>query len=479
MFRFPMLCCALFLSLAVALAQEDARLPIPAKDAAAAAEKSIKEIYRTSYVKTKAADRSVLATTLFDNAAQSKDEPATQYVFLREARDVAAKAGDFPLYLAAAKKLAGAFRISETDAVAGSIDALAVGMASGASTENGHALVELVDDAIRGGDFASAQKILKGADAISRKSVIPSLTAAVTLRSKSLPALRKDFDKLPEANKTLETDPADKKANLMLGRFLCFVKNDWDAGLARLVLGSEGPLRVAVDKDVAAGSGGVPERIDAGDQWKKLAGAADPLQKKNLESRALFWYLQAVDDATGLNKVRVEKHIQELASADNKWVLLSHQMNDPKSWKTTGTWTLDGKTATGEEQASRELLLKLPNDCVIEFDLVIDRGDRTRIFLHHGGPEIWLGCEGDGNTLTFYVDGAIDKGGPEYRYKRGEVTKVKLEFKKDKMQAFLGDAPPITARRASQGVGILLSVGDGFSQGKSSYSHFRISADGR
>ena len=180
--------------------------------------------------------------------------------------------------------------------------------------------------------------------------------------------MKKEFEKLPEANKTLETDPADKKANLLVGRFLCFVKNDWDGGLARLLLGAEGPLRIAVDKDVAAASGGAAERIDAGDQWKKLAANADPFQKKSFEGRALEWYLKAVDEATGLNKVRVDKHIQELSTADNKWRILSHQLNEPKSWRTTGKWTLDGKTATGEAQAVRELLRRiLPTDCVIQF----------------------------------------------------------------------------------------------------------------
>ena len=56
---------------------------------------------------------------------------------------------------------------------------------------------------------------------------------------------------------------------------------------------------------------------------------------------------------------------------------------------------------------------------------------------------------------------------------------MKLEFKKDRVAATINDAPTVTARRNSPGVDLRIRVGDGFSGGKSSYSNFRISADGR
>ena len=175
MFRFPMLCCGSLpqSSRSPSRPREDSPQPIPAKDAAAASEKSIKDIYKASYLKTKSADRSVLAKTLLDNADDSKGEPATQYVFLREARDVAGKAGDLPLYQAAAKKLAAAFRISTSEAFAGGVDFLAVGLAGSATADNGQTLVDMVDEAVGVGEFAAALKILKGPTR-SRASRSPS-----------------------------------------------------------------------------------------------------------------------------------------------------------------------------------------------------------------------------------------------------------------------------------------------------------------
>jgi len=227
MFRYPTLGTFFLASVAFVAAQtNDVRHEIPAKESVAKAEKLVKEIFKADYLKTKPADRAAFAKSLFDRADESKDDEVARYVFLREARDVAGKGGDLPLYLTAAKKLAATFKISEADAIAGGSDFLSAGMASTATPDSAQSLIDLVDDSVRNGDFATALKILRVAETVAKKATAPTLTAAVQSRSKSLPALKKEFDKVPEAYKTLETDPADKKANLLVGRFLCYVKND-------------------------------------------------------------------------------------------------------------------------------------------------------------------------------------------------------------------------------------------------------------
>ena len=51
--------------------------------------------------------------------------------------------------------------------------------------------------------------------------------------------------------KTLESTPTDAAANVLIGRFLCFVKGDWESGLARLALGGDESLRATAEKDAA------------------------------------------------------------------------------------------------------------------------------------------------------------------------------------------------------------------------------------
>ena len=146
------------------------------------------------------------------------------------------------------------FRVSMREACGNDTPATALtGLA--VSREQVQALVELVDLAIDDADFAWAVACAAGVETIARKSQLPELAAAAQLRTKSLPALRKDFADLEAARRTLETKPADSMANRIVGRFDCFVRQRWDEGIARLLLGDDPALRDAVKKEVEAASG--------------------------------------------------------------------------------------------------------------------------------------------------------------------------------------------------------------------------------
>ena len=76
------------------------RLPIPDAAAQASAEKTIRQIFKDGYAKTKPADQAELGSALFDLAEKTKDDPTSRYVLLRQAIDMAARGGN----LAAATK---------------------------------------------------------------------------------------------------------------------------------------------------------------------------------------------------------------------------------------------------------------------------------------------------------------------------------------------------------------------------------------
>jgi hypothetical protein len=459
---------------------EDPRLPLPAKEEIAKTEKVVKELFRVDYAKTKATDRSAFAKTLLENGEKS-DEEAGQYVFFREARDVAARAGDVSVYFAAAKELVRTFRISDEDACAGGIDLLAASLAlNGASAENASLIIEKVDAAVRAGNFAAAQKLVNAADVVSRRAAAPAVVVAAASRVKGLPALRLEFDKLPDAEKKLENSPQDKKANLLVGRFQCFVKNDWETGLGRLLLGADGTLRATVDKDLAAKSGSAFDRVQAGDQWHKFAASTDPFQKFGLEARAVGWYIEAVPELTGLEKMRVEKLIADLGPPAVDFADLTRQMNDPKSWRAAGKWTYDGKTAEGDNAAVREFLGKLPDNCVIQFRMGIKRGIRSQIWLGDRDVDSYFfGCDGKFPTpLKFHGKPIGDVRGADYFIKYGDTIKVKFEFKKERVTVWINDMQTVTAKRELRGLRLKLVVGTKQHKGTTSYSEFQVSASG-
>jgi hypothetical protein len=329
------------------LAQADSRPAVPTKAELVDAEKLIKGLYKADFAKTKAAERAAFAAKLLEQAVDTRDDLKAKYVLLHDARDLAAKGGDCDLYLKAADEIAAAFKVSAAEARAASADLLA-GNVSGADNarDGGQALLDAADAALGSGEFDAAQKLLRSAEVLGKKSGIAILASAIGLRAKSLPALRKAYDKIADAQQKLEAAPTDGAANLLVGRFLCFVKGDWETGLPRLALGSDDALRALAEKDSKAATGAATDKVEAADGWHKFGADLDPLEKANVQGRALHWYRESLADATGLAKARVEKRIEELAKSSPvaagdgvaKWSAIKAAIKDGnvKDWEIVG-----------------------------------------------------------------------------------------------------------------------------------------------
>jgi hypothetical protein len=320
------------------LAQSEARSPVPSQSDLAEADKLVKSFYKTDLAKLKTADRIVLAARFIEQSRECKDDLKTKYVLLRDARDVAARAGDPDVYLKAADEMAASFKISAADARAADVDVLVGGISGVEPTyDAAQALLEAADAALGAGDFDAAQRLLRGAETLGRRTGVASLTTAIGALAKSLAILRKSYDKLADAQKKLETEPADGAANLLVGKFLCFVKNDWEAGLPRLALSSDNGLRLAAEKDAKAETGPPADKAEAGDAWGKLAANLHPLEKANLSERAVHWHRGALADAEGLLKIRAEKRIAELDKAVVAWA-----SERPMKWAAIKSAVKDG-----------------------------------------------------------------------------------------------------------------------------------------
>src|SRR5579864_5399313 len=89
------------------------KAPIPPAPAQAKAEALIRELYEKEYAKAAkgVAARAQLAATFLQEGRDTSDYRAGRYVLFREARDLAAKAGDAPVALQAIADLAQDFAI--------------------------------------------------------------------------------------------------------------------------------------------------------------------------------------------------------------------------------------------------------------------------------------------------------------------------------------------------------------------------------
>jgi hypothetical protein len=330
----------------------DERAAVPPAGELAKAEGLIKQLFKSEYAKTKAADRLALAAKLLEQGTETKDDPAARYVLFREASDIAARAGDPVLAMRALDELTAKFEVKAGEARI----ALAGVIVAGATTANSAAaatetLLAAADDARAGNDWPTNVALAKAAETASRKAGNTGLATSARARLKEAEMLQAEADKAKEHFATLKTSPDDETANLAVGRFYCLLKQDWDAGIACLVKGSDAMLKAAAEKDARAQSGTEVDKMSAGDAWYDLANPLAGDVKPALQVRAHYWYTRSVADLSGLTKTRVEKRIAEIQSivnarSDNmrSWTAIRKAIADNrlKRWEIiTGNFTND------------------------------------------------------------------------------------------------------------------------------------------
>src|SRR6185312_914073 len=86
----------------------------------------------------------------------------------------------------------------------------------------------------------------------ARKCKDNSLVKHVTEREKALSLEKQRWETLSKAATTLADNPDDAAANLLVGRHLCFVTEDWEQGLPMLAKSSDATLKDLAAKSLAA-----------------------------------------------------------------------------------------------------------------------------------------------------------------------------------------------------------------------------------
>jgi hypothetical protein len=296
------------------VAPADERLAVPSPAEAAKAQQLVKELFAGDYGKTKPAERAALAVKLLRQASDTKNDPASRFVLLYEARDMAVKAGDALTAARAAEDLAAFYQITAGEARQPLVALATAAMTPDAGRAAADILLAAADAVTAADDWDAALALLKAAETVARKSKNVAVTAGVKTRRAHLERAKTESEGIKEHVATLTTNPNDVAANLAVGRYLCLVKRDWEAAIPLLIKGARGPLKEAVDKDVAAAKGDEAAQMAAADTWYDLAAKMSGDTQTSLQLRAHHWYLLAFPKASGLNKVKAEKRIAELQS---------------------------------------------------------------------------------------------------------------------------------------------------------------------
>lgn len=316
-------------------AQSPPRSPVPEAAAVSREETAVKELFKADYAKRSANDRKLLAKKLLEQGKLTKDNPAAQYVLLREAMAVAAELADTETALEATEALAAAFDLPPRTV---RMELLALVQKS---TGGAEALPRLLpvyflvaDEAVANDDFAGALKVLGAAHSVAGKLRDTAITAQLVSRAADIRAMQTDFAGYQAAQQTLQSNPADPAANVIAGKFLCFAKNNWDAGLPLLVRSNHPALKPLAEKELAKPA--LPEpRVALADEWMKLAQSTPDLRKA-AQRRALKWYDEALLQADGLTRAKIEQQISAAATwAPVQWITEKSSALRPSGYVTS------------------------------------------------------------------------------------------------------------------------------------------------
>ncbi len=290
--------------------QRAEKQPVPKEAAQARAAKLIKELYGGEWAAAKtSAQKEDLAIKLLDKGKESTGDPGGQFALFKVARDVALQAGDSHIAFEAIDALADEFTVDGVEMKTAALaKVVSVSQRPDQHMQSAEDAMAALDEAISHDNYTAAARLgefaLAEADETRDKDLRSRARGVIDAARKSASA----FEVAEAAKATLGKNPLDAKANSIVGRYLCFVKRDWN-GLSMLALGDDESMRLVAKLDLA-GTASSTEQVRLGDAWWDLAEKQTGAVKKQCRARAGHWYEGALPGLSGLTKDKVQKRLQ-------------------------------------------------------------------------------------------------------------------------------------------------------------------------
>lgn len=369
------------------------RTPVPDPEKQAAADKLIRDLFKKDFLAArKPVEKQALAAKLIQQAEETKDDPAARFMLLREARELAAQAGDVAVALSAAEETIRTYEVEPTPLKLATLTAVSRGVATAAANkELVDAILLVLDDVLAADDFETAGKLLALAEPAARNAMSAALVSKVQGRNKDLADLKKEAEAVQGAAETLRHKPEDPLANVVTGKYLCFRKGKWDEGLPMLARGEDGLADLA-RKDLAAPKEPAAQ-AELGDKWWGLAEALHGTAEVVVKGRADFWYQKALPGLTGLTQTRVEKRIKEYAAKAP-----AQKSNAPAGELVRFTGHKDRVTCVAITTDGSRAVSGSADGAVIMWEP--ETGKEVQRFNSHRGEVGGVAISSDGNRVT-------------------------------------------------------------------------------
>ncbi len=287
--------------------------PVPTEDQREQSETNVKEIFKQDFAKAlRLTDKAALAEKLLEHARTTVDDPSGKYALLQEASHLAVAAGDIDVAEKLLKELTAHFDVDLSHAKSKTYKQLSTTVKSGAPQEQlANAFLKLAAECVTASRFDTAMESTKTAVLLAGKAKNLKLRETAKAKTDEYLLMKQSADMAEQFRDGLSKNPSDPVANEGLGKYLCFVKDDWAAGLPHLAKSENQLLRSAAELEQTEPDNST-KMNELGDSWWELAKKFAGNDKTGANRRAQYWYLQAIPELKGLDKVRTKTRLDEL-----------------------------------------------------------------------------------------------------------------------------------------------------------------------
>ncbi len=285
--------------------------PLPEAKAQAKALELIQFEHREKYQQAKSSKKakSALAIILMDQADDFRKNLPGRFVRLQEAYRLAADGGDNLTAFSAVEELGKSFAVNTQKLT---IEVFNRVIQATQSTEENKILVDVIlnkiASALEKENYPHALALGKVAEKAARKSKYLPLVLTVQRERRNIQETKNKVADLEPFLKRLREKPEDPKANLVVGRYKCLHKGNWDEGLFLLAQSDHPQLRLLAQRDLIQPDD-PEEQKDVGNGWWDYAEKEEGLARTAFRQRAVYWYEQAVYGLDAELRQKLEKRI--------------------------------------------------------------------------------------------------------------------------------------------------------------------------
>lgn len=275
------------------------REPVPPESELLAARERIEPIFAPRFREAKdLAQRKQIAKEMLDAALTMTADPAGAFALQTASIESYASMGQFDELLNAVDAQVVRF---DVDAIKTNTDALVL-----FARKNNSALAAQLDNRAFLRRFAPVAILALGEDlydplleiipaaiAIENQQRQRSWIADLNRLKQQLTSARNQYRQLGDSMDQLRLAPTDPQANYLVGRYVAFIRGDWQTGLPLLSLGNNERLAAIATLDLATPSNPTAMLKTADHWWELGESTNNDLFKGSCHQRAAHWYRSA------------------------------------------------------------------------------------------------------------------------------------------------------------------------------------------